>query len=217
MLEFHEGGIIVYDDHAISADRASDMIDEITISRTTPRVVDGYTPNISHDTIVLPNVRAGLISRESYDDYVDEIESGVFEHVDLHGDRDVLIVSEWSYITPLLYGDAEGGIRVFPDKEGGIFGVYKKTGRPSYIFGENARREITHDEYPIHIRKDNNDQWTLSLVNGTETFMVMGPVENSWEYDRDDLVAYLREYMVPTHIPGMLRRPFSDVDVVTRD
>lgn len=215
MLEFHDG-VIIYRGSAISTTRAAEILVDISTPYMVDTVIEGYTPGVSNDTVVLPDITADVISRRSFDLHVEEIDSEVFDQV-IVGVSDVSLVSEWDDVTYIVHGDAMSDLRVFPNRLSGTFAVHKDTMMPSYIFGYDIHDDITDDEYRIYIMKNSADEWTLSLIDGEESFMVKGPIDSIWRSTKDEVMNHLQDYIVPTHIPGMLGRPFHDVDIITRD
>lgn len=218
MLEVIDGSTVLHNDLVVTLDYAEDLIKSLFIRRRVRRILRAYTPGVSYNTIVLPGQEASIIARESFYYDVMEIDDQLFDLIEFEN-AGIIIVSEWSDVTPmLLFGESEDGIRAFENLSHGTFGVYRDTNKPTFFLGDKDRASdlITDDEYTIYIRKVGN-QWTLSLVRGDESFKVRGPMDNTWEDTREDVIDYVEQYAVPTHIPGMLTKPFYDVDIITRD
>lgn len=165
---------------------------------------------ISYNVVVLPKTRVYVISRDSFYDDVNDVDD-----VDGVDTTYPLLVSEYDDEAAIVTNNHDMVLRVHTWGRHGTFGVPYNGDPPTLFIGKGSQLEIGHQPYRIYVREQNG-MWSPSLIDGTHSFIVSGPIPNIRSHDRDEVIQYIRRAEVPTHIGGMMGRPFDDVDIVTQ-
>lgn len=150
---------------------------------------------ISHNVVVLPKTWVYVISRDSFYDDVDDVDTTY-----------PLLVSNDDEVVPQVHTWGRHG----------TFGVPYNGGPPTLFIGKGSQLEIGHQPYRIYVLRGASGMWYPSLIGGTYSFIVSGPIPNIRSHDLDEVIQHIRKAEVPTHIGGMMGRPFDDVDIVTQ-